>query len=312
MVKLAARLTPEQQYEMLRDFGLGTPTGVEYPAESGGRLKPPAQWSGTTPASLAMGYELAVTALQLAQAYAAVANDGLMVQPTLIREIRSPDGDVVYRHTPQPVRRVVTPAVAEELLGLLRGVVYPGGTGATAALTSYEVAGKTGTARRAGPDGYIPGSYTTSFVSLFPADDPQLVMVVKLDDPEAAYARLTAAPVTRRVLEQVLATRLGPLDRTRLTTSRVSREPEIGAEAGSRTWVSSFPIVRAEDPKSLKVIPDVMGLSLRSAAKKLHAEGFRVRATGWGVVDSVVPPVGDSAARGSLVTLMARESAPSR
>ncbi|MGD8727819.1 MAG: penicillin-binding transpeptidase domain-containing protein, partial [Gemmatimonadales bacterium] len=83
MVKLAARLTPEQQYEMLRDFGLGTPTGVEYPAESGGRLKPPAQWSGTTPASLAMGYELAVTALQLAQAYAAVANDGLMVQPTL-------------------------------------------------------------------------------------------------------------------------------------------------------------------------------------------------------------------------------------
>jgi cell division protein FtsI (penicillin-binding protein 3) len=312
MVKLALRLTPDLQYEMLRDFGLGTPTGVEYPAESGGILKPPSQWSGTTAASLAMGYEVAVTALQLAQAYAAVANDGVMMQPTLIREVRSPEGEVVYRHTPQPVRRVVSPAVASELRSLLRGVVYPGGTGETAALTSYEVAGKTGTVRRAGPGGYIPGSYTACFVSMFPADDPQLVMVVKLDDPQGSYARLSAAPVTRRVLEQVLATRLGPLDRTRLTTSQVTAEPPVVAEQGTTTWVSSFPLVQVADSGGLEVVPDVIGLTLRAAARELHRIGFRVHAVGWGVVDSVAPAPGDSAALGSVVTVTAHERKPPR
>jgi cell division protein FtsI (penicillin-binding protein 3) len=312
MVKLASRLTPDLQYEMLRDFGLGTPTGVEYPAESGGILKPPSQWSGTTAASLAMGYEVAVTALQLAQAYAAVAHDGVMMQPTLIREVRSPDGEVVYHHTPQAVRRVVSPTVASQLRGLLRGVVYPGGTGETAALTSYEVAGKTGTARRAGPRGYVPGSYTASFVSMFPAADPQLVMVVKLDDPQGFYARLSAAPVTRRVLEQILATRRGPLDRARLTTSQVTAEPQVVAEQGTTTWVSSFPFVQEADAGSLEEVPDVVGLTLRAAARELHRFGFRVQVVGWGVVDSVVPAPGDSAALGSVVTVTAHERDPLR
>jgi len=312
MVKLALRLSADLQYEMLRDFGLGTPTGVEYPSESSGTLKPPSQWSGTTAASVAMGYEVAVTALQLAQAYAAIANDGVMMQPTLIREVRSPEGVVVRRHTPQPVRRVVSPAVASELRSLLRGVVYPGGTGETAALTSYEVAGKTGTVRRAGPGGYIRGSYTASFVSMFPADDPQLVMVVKLDDPQGNYARLSAAPVTRRVLEQVLATQLGPLDRARLTTSQVTAEPQVVAEHGTATWLSPFPVVQAVDSGGLEVVPDVTGLTLRGAARELHKLGFRVQAIGWGVVDSVAPAPGDSAAIGSVVTVTASERNPPR
>ncbi len=310
MVKLAQRLSPEAQYQMLRDFGLGTPTGVEYPAESPGILKRPAEWSGTTAASLAMGYELALTALQLAQAYAAVANDGVLMQPTLIREIRSPNGDVVHRHIPTPVRRVVSSTVAAQLRTLLRGVVYPGGTGETAALTTYEVAGKTGTARRAGPNGYVPGSYTATFVSLFPADDPQLVMVVKLDDPKGMYARVSAAPVTRRVLEQILATRLGTLDRTRLSTSRVTAESQVLHETGTPTWVTPFPLVQDADTGGPEAVPNVIGLTLRGAARELHRKGFKVRALGWGVVDSVEPAPGDTAARGSIVTVMARSQPP--
>jgi cell division protein FtsI (penicillin-binding protein 3) len=308
IVKLSARLKPANLFLMLRDFGLGTPTGVEFPAESRGLLKHPEEWSGTTAASLAMGYEVAVTPVQLAQAYATIANDGVLLQPTLIREIRAPDGTVVHRHAPTPVRRVVSAEVARTLRGMLRGVVYRGGTGETAALSTYEVAGKTGTARRAGPGGYIPNSYTASFASLFPAEDPQLVMVVKLDDPQGGYARLTAAPVTREVLEQLLATPSGALDRGRLTRAVVDAGPEVGTTAGAPVHVVAWPLEPVADGDSTSVVPDVIGLPLREAARRLHGAGLRVQIEGRGVVRGTTPSAGAVVARNTRVTIIAERA----
>ncbi|MDH3456738.1 MAG: penicillin-binding transpeptidase domain-containing protein [Gemmatimonadota bacterium] len=305
IVKFSLSLSHEEQYQMLRRFGLGSPTGLELPAETAGTLRRPRQWSGTSAASVAMGYEIAVSALQLAQAYAAIANDGLLMQPTVVREVRSPNGKTVYRHVPQPVRRVVPSDVAAELRGMLRGVVYEGGTGATAALTSYEVAGKTGTALRAGRGGYVTGSYTATFASMFPAEDPQLVMVVKLDDPREGYATLTAAPVTRRVLQELLAARAGVLDRTRLTRSSVSGNPESPANSDPEPWVSAWPVVGTADSATARVVPNVTGLPLRQAAHQLHQAGLRVRALGWGEVLRSEPAAGVRVARGTLVTITA-------
>src|SRR5881396_2041948 len=121
LVKFAARLHPDEQYGVLRGFGFGAPTGVQFPAESPGRLRPPREWSRPSSASLAIGYELAVTPIQLAAAYGAIGNNGVLLEPTLIREIRAPNGTVRYRHRPEPVRRVVTPQVAAKLRDLLRG-----------------------------------------------------------------------------------------------------------------------------------------------------------------------------------------------
>ncbi|UCF41073.1 MAG: transpeptidase family protein [Gemmatimonadota bacterium] len=307
IVKLGQQLSPERQYEMLRDFGLGTPTGVEYPAESPGLLKRPHEWSGTTPASLAMGYEVAVTVLQLAQAYAAVASDGVLVQPTLVREIRRPDGKVAYRHVPAPVRRVVRADVAASLRAMLRGVVYRGGTGETAALSTYEIAGKTGTARRAGPGGYVPGSYVANFASLFPADEPQIVMVVKLDDPRGAYARLTAAPISREVVEQLLAAQSGALDRARLTAEGPTASSDPAIAAGTVPYVVEWPPQEARDPAAPSTVPDVTGSSLRDAARALHRAGLRMQVEGWGTVTRTDPPAGTRLAPGTLVTVTARE-----
>src|SRR2546425_855235 len=184
LVKFAARLDPEEQYGMLRAFGFGAPTGVEFPAESPGRLRPPREWSRPSSASLAIGYELAVTPIQLAAAYGAIANDGVLLEPTLVREIRDPSGAVLYRHHPEPVRRVVSPPVAYQLRELLRGVVDPGGTGERAALANFQLAAKTGTARRVVGGRYAAGQYTASFAALFPADAPQLVVVMKIDNPQ--------------------------------------------------------------------------------------------------------------------------------
>lgn len=306
IVKLTEVLAPEAQYEMLRDFGFGTPTGVEYPAESPGILKRPDQWSGTTKASVAMGYEIAVTPLQLAQAYAAIANDGVLMRPTLVREVRAPDGRVVHRHRPEPVRRVVSPEIARALRDMLRGVVYRGGTGATAALTSYEVAGKTGTARRAGPGGYLPGSYTASFASLFPAHDPQLVMVVKLDDPRHGYARLTAAPLTRAVLEQALAARTSAIDPARLAAAAAPVEHEVALGTGSVPYIVEWPPPVGREAGAPRAVPDVAGLGLRAAARELHRAGLRVRVEGWGRVVHTDPRAGARVPVGTLVTVVAR------
>ncbi|MBI2401216.1 MAG: penicillin-binding protein 2 [Gemmatimonadetes bacterium] len=309
MVKLVDRLDAARQYLMLRAFGFGAPTGIEFPTESRGSLERPDRWSGVSAASLAMGYEVAVTPLQLAAAYAAIANDGVLVRPTLVRETRAADGTVRYRQRPEPVRRVVRPGVARELRAMLRGAVYDdGGTGSTAALSAYELAGKTGTARRATPQGYMPGAYTATFASLFPADDPQLAMVVKLDDPRGAYARLTAAPVSRSVIEQALAARTSALDAQRLGTEAAPpRAPTVGT--GSVPYVVAWPPASAPPPVVERRVPDVTGLSLRAAAAALHQRGFQARVRGWGVVAEMAPAAGTSAAAGTVVTLVA---APAR
>lgn len=306
IVKFASRLTPTQQYTMLRRFGLGTPTGVEYPTESGGILHPPQDWSATTAASLAMGYEVAVTPLQLAQAYAAVANDGVLLRPTLVREIREAGGKTVFRHVPEPVRRVVAPDVAATLRSMLVGVVYEGGTGATAALSSYQVAGKTGTARRAGPGGYLPNAYWASFAAIFPADDPQLVTVVKLDDPKGSYAALTAAPLTRGLFEQLLSARSGALDRTRLARSRVSDEQQAPIATGTVPWVAQWPVSPAADSVLPTVVPDLVGTTLREAAGRLHQAGLRMKYEGWGRVWESDPEAGAEVQPGTVVTVRAR------
>ncbi len=308
IVKFVQRLPAAVEYQTLRDFGFGTPTGIEFPAESRGSLERPDRWSGVTAGSLAMGYEVAVTPLQLAAAYAAIANDGVLLRPTLIREARAPDGTLRFRQQPEPVRRVVRPEVAAELRSMLRGVVYEGGTGSTAALSTYELAGKTGTARRATNRGYTPGAYTATFASLFPAEDPQLVMVVKLDDPSGAYARLTAAPVTRSVIEQVLASRTTALDAWRLGTQAApaAAAPPLGT--GSVPYVLSWPPPRGATPRGERRVPDVTGLTLRKAAGALHRNGFQARVRGWGVVTATSPLAGASAPVGAIVTLVAGSS----
>jgi len=314
LVKFAARLDPDEQYGVLRAFGFGAPTGVDFPAESPGRLRPPREWSRPSSASLAIGYELAVTPIQLAAAYGAIANDGVLLEPTLIREVRDPRGALLYRHHPEPVRRAVSPQVAAKLRDLLRGVVDPGGTGERAALANFQLAAKTGTARRVVGGRYAAGQYTASFAALFPADAPQLVVVMKIDNPQKGsyFAAQTAAPVTRSMLEQALAARTVALDRARLsnvapTTDRAPLDEPDGVVPYVVQW-PYVPDTAAAQPD--RVVPNVTGRPLREAARTLHRRGFRVVVKGWGAVHHTWPAAGDSAAAGTTVTVFAELSAP--
>lgn len=307
MAKFATRLRPEEQFETLRQFGFGTPTGIEFPSESPGRLRLPREWTRLSPASLAMGYEITVTPLQMAAAYAALGNDGVLLQPTLIRELRGPDGEVVYRHRPEPVRRAAPAAIARELRELLVGVVESG-TGARAALTNFSLAAKTGTSRRVVAGRYRQ-EYTASFAAIFPADEPQLVVVVKIDNPRKGsyFAAQTAAPLTRSMLEQALAARTVALDRSRLSTAVAAPEAApLEDDPGVVPYVVPWPYRpdTALAPPS-RTVPDVAGRTMRDAVHALHRRGFRVALRGWGTAERTWPPAGAAAGAGSLVTLFA-------
>ena len=341
IVRFAERLTPREQYESLRDFGFGTPTGIAFPLESSGILREPQYWSKQSPASLAMGYEISVTPLQLVLAYASIANGGELLEPVLVKEVRDLDGKVVFSSQRRVVRRVLTPQGAAQLRRLLKGVV-DSGTAKDAEMSTFAVGGKSGTVRGMSHGRYVAGSYTASFVGLFPADDPQYVILVKLDNPKGSYyGGKTAAPVSKVVLEAAIAARDAALDRNALTSRRSepvfaskdtdrqntpdtprSREitvaagsvDEVGAdsatdpgESASVPFVVSLSEKRRTPTPTVRVrpIPDVRGLALRDAVHTLHESGFRVQVTS-GARGRTAPEAGTPLKTGSIVRLYQR------
>jgi cell division protein FtsI (penicillin-binding protein 3) len=213
IVRFSQRLTPREKYETLRDIGFGTPTGIPLPAEAAGTLREPGKWSNQSAASLMMGYEIAVTPLQLVTAYSAIANGGELLEPLIIKDVRNPDGEVIYRARRRVIRRVMPTEIADSLQKMLRAVVAEG-TAVKADLVNFQVAGKSGTARRVEGGRYLAGNYTASFIGLFPADKPQYVVLVKLDSPKKGYyGGDIAAPVIRIVLRAAVAARDAALDR---------------------------------------------------------------------------------------------------
>lgn len=332
IARFAERLTPREQYEALRDFGFGTPTGVPFPSEAAGRLMVPARWSRQSAASLAIGYEISVTPLQLAAAYAAFANGGRLLEPALVREIRAPDGTVIYRHAPRVARQVIPPSVAAQVREMLVDVVAQG-SAVQADLETFMVAGKTGTARRTIGGRYEVMQYYATFVGLFPAADPQFVILVKLDSPQGAYyGGATAAPVTRAVLEAALAARDAALDRSVLAalprriradttagsadsarsialagealTPAAAAGPPAAAAGAARPFVARLPYApEPPQPRRPRTVPSVTGMELRDAVRALHGAGFRVRLVREGPHGTTQPAAGALAPAGAVIRL---------
>jgi len=337
------RLTPGEEYQALRDAGFGMPTGVPYPAESPGMLRPPGEWSADSRASLAFGYELSVTPLQLAMVYAAIANGGELLRPALVHEVRRPDGTVIYHQRRGVVRRLMEPAVADSVRAMLTGAVE-GGTALAAGLSTFDLAGKTGTARRAAHGRYAADAYTASFVGLFPARATRYVIVVKLDDPQGEhFGGRTAAPITRTILQAAIAAGNAALDRTVLaagdrrgaratdhpadpasgatgdqTAERAPAETLASAVAsspGTASAVDSTPApvtvrlplapATADRAADPRPVPSIAGLPLRDAVRTLHRAGFRVVLTDASAAGVTEPAAGTSLRPGAIVRLAA-------
>ncbi|HWH13659.1 MAG TPA: penicillin-binding protein 2, partial [Miltoncostaeaceae bacterium] len=194
-VRVAQDLGRARMQEWITRFGFGAPTGVDIPGEESGLVLPVEKWSGTSIANIPIGQGVAVTQVQLARAYAAIANGGMLVTPHVVQRV----GDEPA--TPAPARRIMRPQTARQLDGMLRRVVSPDGTAPAAVIPGYTVAGKTGTAQKIEEDGtYSDSRYLVSFVGYFPADRPELVIAVAVDEPRVGSSGgEVAAPAFRTI-----------------------------------------------------------------------------------------------------------------
>jgi cell division protein FtsI (penicillin-binding protein 3)/stage V sporulation protein D (sporulation-specific penicillin-binding protein) len=206
--KLAMTLGEQKFYQYIRSFGFGERTGVELPGEIAGTIHPPQSWSKISITRIPMGHEVGVTPLQMIMAMSTIANGGKLVTPRIVKSITGDDGKVVSSFAPVNLRQVISAETARQLGQALRGVVSKHGTAAAAAVPGFTMAGKTGTAQKPDPKGgYEHGKYVVSFSGYLPADNPEFVGIVILDDaktknPELNYGGLVAAPIFSHIAEK--------------------------------------------------------------------------------------------------------------
>jgi cell division protein FtsI (penicillin-binding protein 3) len=322
IAKLAQRLSSSEEYEVLRDFGFGTYTGVPHPAESPGLLpRPP--YTGVLATQLAIGYEVQATPLQLAAAYVAIANGGELLQPVLVRALFDADGTSVFTQGRTVLRRVMRPATAQALRGMLESVV-DSGTSQAAALATFRVAGKSGTARRLVNGQYSRTEFDATFAGLFPADDPQLVLVARLVGPKGTYYGGTVAerPVARGAPGGA-AEVAGPSAGDRAPGAGGLNANDGAAMDGQTAGVvpphepavqaarivvrlplqpvgTAFPPAGA--PADSTPVPPVGGLDARQATRVLARAGFLVRVERGGAVRTR-PTAGTLLPPGTRITL---------
>ena len=239
VIKIGERLRPEQLYHYIRRFGFGEKSRIGLPGEAAGQIRSPAAWSRFSPASLAIGQEIAVTPLQLVTAFAAIANGGNLVRPRIVRHI---DLNGHTQYIPAAVRhRVVSPAIADQLTTIFTQAVADG-TGQKASLANYVVAGKTGTAQKVDParGGYSLRKVLASFVGFVPARMPRFVMLVMLDEPQRLrWGGQAAAPVFRRIAQQALPYLQVPAGQGRRLSHNVPVEGRL-AQRGSEVGLSAL------------------------------------------------------------------------
>jgi cell division protein FtsI (penicillin-binding protein 3) len=205
-VKVSEKVGAKRLYMMFRKFGFGSKTGIDSPGETAGSLAHYRDWTSVDTGSIAFGYGVSVSAIQLVTAASAIANDGILMKPYLVQAITDQSGEPLKQFQPQAVRRVLTKKTALTVKTIMKTVTTKGGTGVNAALEGYTVGGKTGTTRKLDKSGtYSNTRYIASFVGFTPADNPRLAILVIIDEPQGNYYGGTvAAPVFRRIAREAL------------------------------------------------------------------------------------------------------------
>ncbi len=297
--KVAEKLGKERYFKYIQKFGFGRVTDVDMPGEAAGMVRPPERWAPVDLATHAFGQGIAVTPIQLTMAYGAIANGGFLMRPFVMRRALGPDGKVLVANHPHVVRRVLSEKTARLLTSMLKGVVSDEGTGVMADVEGFEVAGKTGTAQK--PDlangGYSDKKRVASFIGFVPADDPRLVLLVLVDEPQVnVYGGVVAAPAFQNIARGVLR-HLGVVPETReaLPFVKASRENWVSAEHRN----GKGRVMR----ENALLVPDFVGLSLREAVSKARALRIKVEMYGNGYVVKQSPVPGAAWEKNAMLRL---------
>ena len=226
-VKMAEQLGAKQLYTYLDAFGFGKRSGIDCPGETPGSLSPFNSWSAIDTGAIAFGQGVSVSAIQLITAASAIANGGNLMKPMLVKAVTDRNGNPVREYTPEKIHQVISAHSASTLRRILKTVISEGGTGVNAALQGYAVCGKTGTAQKVDRSGsYARGRYIASFIGFAPADQPEVAILVMVDEPTVqSYGGIVAAPAFRQIaLETLNYLNIPPgADVDRLRVSRGNR-----------------------------------------------------------------------------------------
>jgi len=338
---VAERMSEGLMYQYARQFGFNQKTGIELPGEANTKLRRTDRWSATDQSAMSRGYAMTATPLQIALAYAALANGGVLMKPFLVQERRDTAGRTTWQAEPDSVRRVFDRATADTLMRAFESVVSEEGTAEQAMVDGLRIAGKTGTARKAGDGGYIYGAYRATFVGFWPVENPQVVIAIVMDEPELSmYGGVVAAPVFRNVTERWMARMPqiaqyvhleeearpspapitvpdvaglpSPIAGRRLAalglsptgeTSNYRTAVEVQNVTAGEELLQGVPVRLASATDSTRVMPNVTGMSGREATAWLGQLGVEVDLDGHGVVRRQSPSPGSALTGRARLTL---------
>jgi len=301
--KIAFDLGANRLFRGLMDFGFGAKTGIDLPGESRGIVNP-LPWRPHLLSNISFGHGISATTMQMASAYAAIANGGVLKKPLLVRAIRRPNQDV-QEFQAEEVRRVLSAQDAATMRLMLTAATETKATGKNARIPGFHVAGKTGTAQKVDTvkGGYVPKAYISSFAGFVPAHNPRYVIVISVDNPKKAYyGSEVAAPVFAKV-GQYMVRRAG-LPPVLISESNVIR----GQSAEKRR--SDLQIRAVNDLKQVAAdeaagtFPNLLGMSLREALARVRGQASQVEIRGHGVVVRTIPQSGSLVPHRHRVTLV--------
>lgn len=295
-IKIGQKLGYRTFCEYLKAFGFGQETGIDLLGERGGFIRSPKDAKPIDRANLYFGQGMTTTSLQLAMGMAAIANGGKLMRPYVVKKIADPSGRTVKENRPEMLRQVISVHTARTVASILTGVVESEGTAPKAAIAGYRVAGKTGTAQKVDPEtkAYSRQKYVATFVGFAPAEDPKLVILVVIDEPEGmAYGGLVAGPVFRKIGSWALNHLRVPPRRGLLTDAHADGlNEETEASKTNKILVTVPEVKHIAQELRQGAIPDFTNMGMRAVLKKGRALGLKVCLKGSGLAVSQQPEPG--------------------
>ena len=290
IIKMMEQVGPKTLFSKSRDFGFGSKTGISLNGEVTGKLKKHTEWSAVSLGMIAMGHEVAVTAIQLAVAYSSIANGGYLLKPLIVNQIMTPEESIVYDEEPIVARKIADTVSMKNIREMLRNVITKG-TGQNAKIAGWQVAGKTGTAQKWKDGNYSNDKFISNFIGFLPYEDPQLLALVMLDEPSKPFhwGNEGAAVAFKRIMERIINMDDSILPPSKKKPNDIIEMDKVITHVNNenKKFENKLPPMQLSTltrNTTKTIVPEVRGLSMRRAMATLNNSNLKYKISGSGKV----------------------------